>query len=207
MKTESKTPNPFDTQDPAGHRLAAGLAKISIALRQQAWTQALPRDLTPTQGQALVHLAQQPGSTLKELAATLAVRPSTASEAVSTLQSKELLRKQADPQDGRRIRLLLTQRGEREAQRARQWPDFLATVIEDLPVDEQATLMRVLQRLISELLKRGEISTARMCTTCRFFRRNAHPNAERRHHCAYVDAAFGDRDLRLDCPDHSDSER
>jgi len=41
-----------------------------------------------------------------------------------------------------------------------------------------------------------------MCVTCRYFRPNAHDDPERPHHCAFVEAAFGDRNLRVDCLDH-----
>ena len=42
-----------------------------------------------------------------------------------------------------------------------------------------------------------------MCVSCRFFQPHAHPeDAERPHHCAFVDAPFGDRALRVDCPEH-----
>jgi hypothetical protein len=51
------------------------------------------------------------------------------------------------------------------------------------------------------LQERGAIPVAKMCVTCRYFRPNVHPDPERPHHCAFVDAPFGDRSLRLDCPD------
>jgi hypothetical protein len=41
-----------------------------------------------------------------------------------------------------------------------------------------------------------------MCATCVFFRPDVHDDPERPHHCAFVDAPFGDRQLRLDCDDY-----
>jgi hypothetical protein len=43
---------------------------------------------------------------------------------------------------------------------------------------------------------------SQMCVTCRFFRPYAHPGAAAPHHCALVDAPFGDAQIRLDCPEH-----
>jgi hypothetical protein len=40
-----------------------------------------------------------------------------------------------------------------------------------------------------------------MCVSCRFFRPFQHDDLARPHHCAFVDAPFGDGELRLDCPD------
>jgi hypothetical protein len=37
---------------------------------------------------------------------------------------------------------------------------------------------------------------------CRFVRPYLHANAREPHHCAYVDAPFGDGELRVDCADH-----
>jgi hypothetical protein len=56
--------------------------------------------------------------------------------------------------------------------------------------------------MIRTLQERGEIPVSRMCVTCRFFRPNVHAHPEPPHHCAFVDAPFGDRELRLDCADH-----
>jgi len=56
--------------------------------------------------------------------------------------------------------------------------------------------------MIAALQEQGRIPVARMCPTCRFFRPNVHDDPERPHHCAFVDAPFGDRSVRIDCPDH-----
>lgn len=188
--------------EPVGQRAAAGLARLSIALRHEAWQRSFAQDLTPTQGQVLVFLRRQPGSTLNELAEVLAVRASTASEAVQTLVGKGLVSKDRDPTDRRRKRLRLTSRGKEQADDAAQWPDVLARVVDDLEDGEQAVLLRLLQRLIRELQLRGEIPAAQMCSTCRYFQPYVHDDDRSPHHCAFVDLPFGDRDLRLDCPDH-----
>jgi hypothetical protein len=41
-----------------------------------------------------------------------------------------------------------------------------------------------------------------MCISCRFFKPNAHANPKKPHHCDFVNAAFGDASLRLECDDH-----
>lgn len=194
--------NPFDTQDPPlGQRLATGFAKIAVALRHQAWQGGHPRDLTPTQGEALILLQQQPGATLAQVSEALGVRPSTASEAVSTLERKGLVTKERSAEDRRALRLFLTGPGEEEASAAALWPNFLARTIEGLPAEEARVLMRTLQRMILSLQNRGEIPVARMCSGCRFFRPNVHRGTNRPHHCAFVDAPFGEADLRFDCTD------
>jgi DNA-binding MarR family transcriptional regulator len=187
---------------PAGSRIAQGLAKIGMVLRSRAWQEGFTQDLTPTQGQVLTHLDRRDGSTLNEVADALGVRASTASEAVAVLERKGLVQKERSPEDGRRLALHLTAAGKTEAGRVATWPDFLAEIVDTLSLEEQGVLMRLLQRMIRGLQLRGEISVARMCTTCQFFRPHVHPDPSRPHHCAYVNAPMEDRDLRLDCPEH-----
>jgi len=38
--------------------------------------------------------------------------------------------------------------------------------------------------------------------TCQHFRPNVHADPAAPHHCAFVDAAFGDGAQMIDCPDH-----
>ncbi len=182
-------------------RIAHGLAKIGLALRSHAWQEGFHQDLTPTQGQVLSHLVQRDGSTLNEVADALAVRASTASEAVAVLERKGLLRKERSSEDGRRLALHLTTTGKVEAGRVATWPDFLASIVDELPADEQALLLRMLQRMIRELQQRGNIPLSRMCSTCQFFRPYAHPDPALPHHCAFLNVPIGDRDLRMDCPE------
>ena len=47
---------PLPPDEPLDKRVTTGLAKIGIALKQQAWAEAGGRGLTPTQGQVLALL-------------------------------------------------------------------------------------------------------------------------------------------------------
>jgi hypothetical protein len=73
----------------------------------------------------------------------------------------------------------------------------------ELSAAEQAAFLRGLVTMIRTLQEKGRIPVARMCVTCRFFRPFRHDDPARPHHCAFVDAPFGDGQLRLDCPDHA----
>jgi hypothetical protein len=97
----------------------------------------------------------------------------------------------------------LTPDGVREAAAAAAWPDFLLEAVGELSDAEQAAFLRGLVTMIRTLQEKGRIPVARMCVTCRFFRPFRHDDPARPHHCAFVDAPFGDGQLRLDCPDHA----
>lgn len=193
---------------PDPRHVVHGLAKIGLALRHRTWRAAGERGLTPTQGQVLAFLRYRApgGARLGEVAEALAVSAPTASDAVAALATKRLVRKERTGCDGRAVRIVLTPRGRREAERAAAWPDFLSAAVETLPRGERAVFLRGLVRIVRELQERGEVPVSRMCTTCRYFRPNVHADAARPHHCAFVDAPFGDGALRLDCDDHEPAD-
>lgn len=185
-------------------KLAQGLSKIALAIRHDQQATAGPRGLSPTQAQILVILATSLGQniTVRWIADWLGVTAATASDAIRVLAVKGLVEKQTNPADRRSIRIVLTAAGRREVRRIGPIPEILLEALGELRADEQAALLRVIVKLIRALQQRGQIPVARMCVTCQHFRPNVHPESTAPHHCAYVDAAFGDRQHMIDCPDH-----
>jgi len=184
-------------------QLTTGLTKIGVATRQRAWEGGERRGLTPTQGQALIVLYQRQPEPVRigELTAALAIRQPTASVAVRTLIEKGLVERRVDPEDSRAVALTMTEAGRAEAVQAMAWTDFLTESVAELSEAEQAVFQRSIVKMIKTMQERGQIPVSRMCATCTYFRPNRHPDPEKPHHCAYVDAPFGDRQLRLDCID------
>ena len=196
--------DPLPPDEPLDKRVTIGLAKIGMALKQQAWAEAGGRGLTPTQGQVLALLRANPrGMRLGALAEQLGVTAATTSDSVTALHRKGLVTKEPTAGDGRGIVVLLTPTGSREAAAAAAWPDFLLEAVGELSAAEQAGFLRVLIAMIRTLQEKRRIPVARMCVSCRFFRPLVHNDPVRPHHCAFVDAPFGDGELRLDCSDHS----
>ncbi len=188
--------------------MIAGLAKIGLALKSQAWQDAGIQGLTPTQGQILALLCSRglKPMRLSAIAEGLAVKPATASDAVAVLVEKGLVRKVRAPDDGRAIAISLTTQGQGEANRVASWPDFLLAAVDELSESEQEIFLRGLIKMVKVLQERGQIPIAKMCVTCRFFQPNVYPDSECPHHCALVNAPFGDRHLRLECPEHIAAE-
>jgi DNA-binding MarR family transcriptional regulator len=148
-------------------------------------------------------LQRQASTRLGALARELGVSDATASEAVSALVAKGLVRRARAAEDARALALALTAAGRREARRAAQWPDAFLLGVAELTAEERGVLLRGLTKIIRRLQLEGRIPLARMCATCRFFRPHAHRDAQQPHHCDFVDAAFGERELRLECADHA----
>lgn len=184
-------------------RIATGLHKISLVLRHAAWSEQRHTGLTPTQAQLLVLLgARAGGQTLSELATELGVTPATASDSVTALERKGLVEKRRAPGDGRALALRPSPAGRDLARTLALWPDFLLSALGELDADERGVFQRALVKMIRSLQVEDRIPVARMCAGCRFFRPYAHANESAPHHCAFVDAPFGDAELRLECADH-----
>ncbi len=192
----------MNTAPAAGERataelVATGLAKIGLVLRHEAWAERERTGLTPTQSQILALLRARGPASLAAIAGELAVSLPTASDSIASLAAKGLV----DKRPGRPLVVAPTTAGLRLAQRTARWPDFLLEAIDELTPEDQSAFLRGLTAMIASLQRRGRIPVARMCASCRFFRPNVHPDPLRPHHCAFVDAPFGDRQLRLDCSD------
>ena len=69
-------------------------------------------ELSASQASALLFLNERLGSTLRELAEALSADLATASALVDRLMSQELIRRETDPADRRRARLLLTEKAQ-----------------------------------------------------------------------------------------------
>ncbi len=184
-------------------QITTGLGKLGAVLRSQAWRQAEALGLTPTQAQILVLLAQRGPARVGEVAAQLAVRQPTASDAVAALVRKGHVQKESDSADARAALLHPTPAGRRAAEAIATWPDAFLGVLDVLDETDRGALLRALNKMIRELQVRGEMPTQRICATCTHFRPNAHADIDAPHHCAFLDTAFGDGDLRIDCPDHA----
>lgn len=184
-------------------QLSTGLLKIGMAIRHHAWAGGEQAGLTPTQGQMLALILQRGDreTRLNDLARDLAVTQATASVALRTLVDKGLVTKARSGTDARAVAITLTGAGRDLASRSLEWTDFLLDAVDELDPQDQAVFQRSLVKMIRSMQEKGQIPVARMCVSCRYFRPNAHPGDVNAHHCAYVDAAFGDRHLRLDCAD------
>ena len=117
----------FDAlSEPASERITAGLARIGLAIRSRAWKGAGPAGLTPTQAQVLALLrGRRQGLSLSAVAEALSVTAPTASDAVASLVAKSLLSKSRGA-DRRAVVLTPTPEGLALADRAAEWPDFVA---------------------------------------------------------------------------------
>jgi DNA-binding MarR family transcriptional regulator len=102
-----------------------------------------------SQGAVLGRLDREGTLSIGDIATAERVRPQSMTQTVSDLESEGLVERHADPADGRRTLLALTDEGRRIlAEDRRQREGWLAgTISEDLSAAEQQVLMRALALL------------------------------------------------------------
>jgi DNA-binding MarR family transcriptional regulator len=200
----------FDTHtEPLPARIATGLHKIGLAMKQQAWQQASEEGLSATQGQILAALVADGPLTGSELGQRLGLTLPTISESARVLVDKKLVSKGPDPRHPRASLLTPTRKGASLGARARAWPEFLAGAVHELAPEEQRVFFSGVVKMIRSLQEQGLVPLSGMCVTCTHFRPNVREGASP-HHCALVDAPLALTQLRLDCSEHtraSDAER
>ncbi len=187
--------------EPLPARIAAGLHKIGLAMKQQAWQQANEEGLSATQGQILVTLVGNGALTGTELSEKLGVTLPTISDSVRVLVDKKLVTKSPDPRHPRASLLTPTKKGATLGAKARSWPEFMADAVADLSPEEQRAFLSGVMKMIRSLQEQGLVPVSGMCVTCTHFRPNVH-EGQAPHHCGLVDAPLAGEQLRLDCPEH-----
>jgi DNA-binding MarR family transcriptional regulator len=116
--------------------------------------------LFPGQEQVLTLLASE-GRTMGELAATLRVRPPTASKTIARLAAQGLVERRAGAGDARQVRVELTEEGRRRAAAVGAvWAQLEREAVRELPPKERKQLrklLRIVGRNVAVRL-RGDIS-------------------------------------------------
>ncbi len=190
------------------HRIREGLSRIATVLRIDEWNRAKAAGINPTQLAILTLLEGRGDSGLgvKEIAAHLGVSQPTATDSINALERKGCLAKRPGESDRRAVRVVLTAEGSALLRTADIGEGLAGQAVGSLDEGEQEDLLLSLVRMIRHLQETDAIPVQRMCVSCRYFAPFAHPDAARPHHCHFVDAAFGQRELRIDCRDHEEAD-
>ena len=209
-----KYPYMETTRDPGSvnHRIREGLSRIATVMRNEDWGRAKASGLNPTQLSILELLeGRVDGLTVKEIASNLGVSQPTATDSIAALERKELVTKTADKVDKRSVKVVIAPDG-RSILAAERTPGATQDAVSALADDEQQEMLISLVKMIRHLQENDAIPIQRMCVSCRYFApyahsdaahsHAAHSHAAKPHHCHFVDAAFGQRDIRIDCREH-----
>ena len=188
------------------HRIREALARVAIVMRTDDWNRAKTTGLNPTQLAILQLLeGRRDGMAVKDIAANLGVSQPTATDSIAALERKGLVAKRNAGTDRRGVNVAITPGG-LSALQAGDGESAAEQSVNALADHEQEDLLVTLVKMITNLQEIDAIPIQRMCASCRYFAPFAHSDAARPHHCNFVDAAFGQRDIRIDCRDHETAD-
>ncbi|MDF1633547.1 MarR family transcriptional regulator [Mycoplana sp. MJR14] len=189
------------------HRIREALARVAMVMRADEWNRAKTTGLNPTQLAILELLeGRRDGLAVKDIAANLGVSQPTATDSIAALERKGLATKRNAGTDRRGVNVAITQEGLAVLKAGSDGNGAAERSLDALAGHEQEDLLVTLVKMIRTLQEIDAIPIQRMCATCRYFAPFAHSDAARPHHCNFVDAAFGQRDIRIDCRDHETAD-
>jgi DNA-binding MarR family transcriptional regulator len=188
---------------PLENRLREGLARLGMALRADDWARAREVGLNPTQMAILEALeGRENGLSVKEIAFNLGVSQPSATDSITALERKGYVMKQPVPGDRRAVTVCITDAGRQLFLAGDTVEGAADQAIGTLSGAEQEDLLISLIKMIRHMQEAGVIPVQRMCASCRYFRPFVHADSARPHQCDFVNASFGQRDLRIECREH-----
>lgn len=198
---------PWDSTPDISARIIAAIGRVSSVLRAGMWEFATAEQLNPTQADILQLLSdRREGVRLSWLAAQLSVSAASASDSVTALVNKGLVRKARAPDDGRASALWLTDDGKALVTRMASALGFADDAAAALETQVQGQLLVGLFKLIAQLQKSERFPALRACLSCRYFEANKFPGQTTPHHCALVKAPLPITFLRIDCAEHQPAD-
>ena len=198
---------PWDSTPDISARIIAAISRVSSVLRAGMWEFATAEHLNPTQAEILQLLSDRTeGVRLSWLAAQLSVSAASASDSVTALVAKGLVRKARAPDDGRASALWLTGDGKELVTRMGSALGFADAAAAALEAQVQGQLLVGLFKLIAQLQQSERFPALRACLSCRYFEANKFPGQPTPHHCALVKAPLPITFLRIDCAEHQTTD-
>jgi DNA-binding MarR family transcriptional regulator len=119
-------------------RAARDLRVVFSRLRRRIREVARDEDLTPSQVSALTLVGKHGAATASALAAAEGVRPQSMATTLAALEQHGLIRRNPDPEDGRRQLVTLTEGGRERIEGNRQVrAEWLTRALEDRYTEEE----------------------------------------------------------------------
>jgi len=190
--------NPAQQAGNVSSKVVAALERLSEAFRVLLWNEAKQYGLSPIQVQLLIFLQHYPEGkrTVTFLASYFNMTKATISDAIKSLESKQLLMRKVTVGDSRSHSLHLVKAGKALARKVERYAIPMQEAVTELPAENQSVLLETLLRLIYQLNEAAVITPQTMCLNCRFYSRR-----QGSHYCSLVKMILKNADLKLDCPE------
>jgi DNA-binding MarR family transcriptional regulator len=137
-------------------KLLEDLFELGVLLTGSMDIGLADRGLTRARAEVLWNLMRQPGATQRELSQTLRCTPRNVTDLVDALEASGLVARGPHPTDRRATLVRLTRRGQSEVARMQAgYQSLAATLFADVPPQELAAFVTVLEQVIARLRQSG----------------------------------------------------
>ena len=134
---------------------ADSVLEIAREIQFRGYTSPEAVSLTPSEGTVMRYLFPHPGALSSQVASATGLRSSNLSAVLRGLESKGLIERVADPEDGRWVRIHPTAQAIRNYELVRrEWALAVATAAEDEPAVE--TVLPLLAKVHAGLVRRRQ---------------------------------------------------
>lgn len=180
-------------------KIVVALERISEAFRVLLWQQSKEFGVSPIQIQLLIFidLHQQDYCKVSYLAQEFNLTKATISDAVKSLEQKQLIEKITDEADSRSYSIKLTFEGSEMAKKLQLFANILKSPIEKMPISQKNELWQNLMTMIISLQKAEVITLQRMCFNCANYQ-----NKNNTHFCNLLQKTLQNEEIRIDCAEH-----
>ncbi|MCA0429060.1 MAG: MarR family winged helix-turn-helix transcriptional regulator [Bacteroidetes bacterium] len=180
-------------------KIIASFERIAQIFRVLLWQESKKYSLSPIQIQILIFLSTHTEDKRKVtyLANEFNMTKATISDAIKSLEQKELITKNYIDNDIRSYIIQLTTKGKNIANKTSVFTQQLHEPLSKLNLNDKENLLLNMLNIISHSNKNGLISVQRMCYTCSHFQTN-----NKKHICKLLNKELKNTELRLDCQEY-----
>lgn len=180
-------------------KIVSALERVSEVFRIMLWNHAKSTGLSPIQIQILIYIRHHKEHLRRvvHLAHDFNLTKATISDAVKSLEEKELITKMQDPADARSQVLKLTVKGNKLAMNLASFADPLKAQLERVDTASKAKFYEMLLDMLHGLIDTEVINMQRMCQTCSFFEPD-----DTGGHCVFLKKHLTPGEYKVDCPAH-----
>lgn len=206
-KVVTRHENPFDLNiqiESLDSKVIIAFEKISQAFRVMLWDKAKEYGISPIQIQLMIHIKNHHPNLRKvtSLAIEFNMTKATISDALRTLENKNLISRTPEKHDYRSFVFSLTSSGFALVENVENYAESFMEVLMDIDPKEKEALYLQLIQLIQKFNQQEVLSPVRMCLTCTHFSKEKSKGA----YCHFLELKLNVKDLRVDCTVHEPIE-
>ena len=177
-------------------KIVVGLQRITEAFKVLLWEKAKEFGLSPIQIQILIFIKNHKAAycNVSYLAKEFNLTKPTISDAIKTLEKKEMIVKDYSSSDNRSYTIFLSDLGKTTVHKNEDFVNPIHTEIKNISSKEQENLFSTLSSLIYQLNQKNILTVQRTCFACKFYSKN-----NNQHHCNLLKKELLNSEIRLDC--------